>query len=107
MSETPSPEPSPAVPPRTAGPAAAPPAPSRSSPWLKILLGCGLGCGGLLLIGILAVGYGAWWITSSGKQIRTTADFRAIGIRFHIESLDRDGVVMDKDGLVELIPGID
>ena len=44
---------------------------SRFPTWLKVLLGCGVGCGLLILAAFLAMTFGAWWLTSAGKQIET------------------------------------
>ena len=64
----------------------------RFPTWLKVLLGCGVGCGGLLLAGFLAAGYGMWWITSSGKQIATSDIVRTDAANvLRIDAAETDG----------------
>jgi len=58
-------------------PAPAPPAPApaqKSSPgWLKWLIGCGIGCGVIVVIIIGLAVAGMWWLSSPGEQIETEA----------------------------------
>ncbi len=51
-----------------------PPSPPRSSgmaPWLKYSL---IGCGGFLLLGILAVGGLMWWVSRNSERINAGAE---------------------------------
>lgn len=48
------------------------PAPRQpTSPWLKALFGCAIGCGVLALLAFLAAGAGMWWLVSPGEQVAT------------------------------------
>lgn len=37
----------------------------------KVLIGCAIGCGILIVLGIVAGGFGAYWVFSPGKQVAT------------------------------------
>lgn len=58
---------SPTIPP----PASPAPPQSGASPWLKLLLGCAVGCAVVGLLVFLAVGGGMWWLVSPGEQVAT------------------------------------
>jgi hypothetical protein len=50
------------------------PTPKESSPaWLKWLIGCGIGCGVLVILAVAVGLIGVWWLTSPGPQIETEA----------------------------------
>jgi hypothetical protein len=40
---------------------------------MKAAVGCAIGCGVLLLVGVVAMGVGGWWALSPGRQHPTTA----------------------------------
>lgn len=43
----------------------------RFGPLEKLLLGCAMGCGALVLVGLAAGGFGAFWFFTPGKQVAT------------------------------------
>ena len=51
-------------------PPTGPPQPG-ASPWLKLLLGCAVGCAVVGALVFLAVGGGMWWLVSPGEQVAT------------------------------------
>ena len=54
---------------------APPPLPGQSKEKLstgkKVLIGCGIGCGVIVLIFLLLTGLGVWWMFSTGDQVST------------------------------------
>ena len=52
-----------------------PPLPGKSKEKLstgkKILIGCGIGCGVIVLLLLLVGGLGVWWMFSTGEQVST------------------------------------
>lgn len=57
--------------PRPISPAYPPPRPPGMPVWVKWLIGCGIGCAVLIMIGVGAAVFVGWWITSPGKQVAT------------------------------------
>lgn len=43
----------------------------RFGPFEKVLIGCGVGCGVLILAAVIAGGFGAFWVLTPGEQIAT------------------------------------
>lgn len=65
--------------------------PARTSPWLKALFGCAIGCGVLVVLALLAGGAGVWWLVSPGEQTATegVAGGESVGV-IHFGGLNRD-----------------
>ncbi len=52
----------------------------------KVLIGCGIGCAGLILVAVLGVAFGSMWVMTPGAQVATDviADDTSLGvIRLH------------------------
>jgi hypothetical protein len=45
----------------------------QSPGWMKAAVGCAIGCGVVVLLGVVAVGVGGWWALSPGRQHPTNA----------------------------------
>lgn len=78
----------------TTPPLEPPPAPAKpagAGPWLKVLLGCAIGCGVVAVLGFLAIGGGFWWLVSPGEQVETgrVVGGESVGV-IHVTGLDDD-----------------
>ena len=47
------------------------PLPARTSSWLKVLIGCGIGCGVVVLLSAAGFFAAGWWAIALGRQIDT------------------------------------
>ncbi len=72
-------------------PQGAAPESSHRKTWPKIAMGCALGCGGLIIIGVLLMVGGFFWISSTGTQYPTEIALteRAVAY-FRMENRDED-----------------
>ena len=43
----------------------------RLSTGQKVLIGCGIGCGTIIILGIIIFSLAAWWVFSPGDQVAT------------------------------------
>ena len=72
--------------------------PARTSPWLKMLVGCGVGCGVVVLLAAAGFFAAGWWAVAPGAQVDTgrIAGGESLGVV-------RSGRLADDPGVRELI----